>query len=81
MNDLRPFQKYYCTVKSRRYEDNNERLSAIGPRLRLKRFSGIDPGSALSAGKGDTGRGSPYVALLFYVHGEHLRSCRDGQLT
>ena len=22
-----------------------------------------------------------YVALLFYVHGEHLRSCRDGQLT
>ena len=21
------------------------------------------------------------VALLFYVHGEHLRSCRDGQLT
>ena len=20
-------------------------------------------------------------ALLFYVHGEHLRSCRDGQLT
>ena len=21
------------------------------------------------------------VDLLFYVHGEHLRSCRDGQLT
>ena len=21
------------------------------------------------------------VALLFYVHGYHLRSCRDGQLT
>ena len=21
------------------------------------------------------------VVLLFYVHGEHLRSCRDGQLT
>ena len=21
------------------------------------------------------------VALLFYVHGNHLRSCRDGQLT
>ena len=20
-------------------------------------------------------------ALLFYVHGKHLRSCRDGQLT
>ena len=20
------------------------------------------------------------VALLFYVHGKHLRSCRDGQL-
>ena len=21
------------------------------------------------------------VSLLFYVHGKHLRSCRDGQLT
>ena len=21
------------------------------------------------------------VALLFYVHGKHLRTCRDGQLT
>ena len=21
------------------------------------------------------------VILLFYVHGKHLRSCRDGQLT
>ena len=22
-----------------------------------------------------------YVVLLYYVHGKHLRSCRDGQLT
>ena len=22
-----------------------------------------------------------FVGLLFYVHGKHLRSCRDGQLT
>ena len=22
-----------------------------------------------------------HVVLLFYVHGKHLRSCRDGQLT
>ena len=22
-----------------------------------------------------------FVALLFYVHGKHLRSCRDGQFT
>ena len=22
-----------------------------------------------------------FFALLFYVHGKHLRSCRDGQLT
>ena len=21
------------------------------------------------------------VALLFYIHGEHLKSCQDGQLT
>ena len=26
-------------------------------------------------------RGRCIVALLFYVHGKHLRSCRDGQLT
>ena len=24
---------------------------------------------------------SGHVVLLFYVHGKHLRSCRDGQLT
>ena len=24
---------------------------------------------------------SMYDVLLFYVHGKHLRSCRDGQLT
>ena len=24
---------------------------------------------------------SNVVVLLFYVHGKHLRSCRDGQLT
>ena len=29
----------------------------------------------------DKGRFVVVVALLFYVHGEHLRSCRDGQLT
>ena len=26
-------------------------------------------------------KGSWLVVLLFYVHGKHLRSCRDGQLT
>ena len=25
-------------------------------------------------------RGFVVVVLLFYVHGKHLRSCRDGQL-
>ena len=25
--------------------------------------------------------GRVVVVLLFYVHGKHLRSCRDGQLT
>ena len=25
--------------------------------------------------------GNETVVLLFYVHGKHLRSCRDGQLT
>ena len=27
------------------------------------------------------GPGCWLVVLLFYVHGKHLRSCRDGQLT
>ena len=27
------------------------------------------------------GGGVVVVVLLFYVHGKHLRSCRDGQLT
>ena len=27
------------------------------------------------------GEGGGLVVLLFYVHGKHLRSCRDGQLT
>ena len=28
-----------------------------------------------------TGRAIAVVDLLFYIHGKHLRSCRDGQLT
>ena len=28
-----------------------------------------------------SGRVIVVVVLLFYVHGKHLRSCRDGQLT
>ena len=31
--------------------------------------------------KWKVGRMVVVVALLFYVHGKHLRSCRDGQLT
>ena len=27
------------------------------------------------------GGGVVVVVLFFYVHGKHLRSCRDGQLT
>ena len=29
----------------------------------------------------DNSRARAFVVLLFYVHGKHLRSCRDGQLT
>ena len=32
-------------------------------------------------GGGGGGGGGEHVALVFYVHGKHLRSCRDGQLT
>ena len=32
-------------------------------------------------GGGGGGGGRGYVVVLFYVHGKHLWSCRDGQLT
>ena len=32
-------------------------------------------------GGGGAGERGFVVVLLFYVHGKHLRSCRDGQLT
>ena len=38
----------------------------------------------LGGGGGGEGGGSAMevvVALLFYIHGKHLRSCRDSQLT
>ena len=35
----------------------------------------------ISITKGNNSTKNVVVALLFYVHGKHLRSCRDGQLT
>ena len=35
----------------------------------------------ISKGEGNNQVVVVVVALLFYVHGKHLRSCRDGQLT
>ena len=43
----------------------------MGPTLQTKEFALIGANSFLEV----------VVALLFYVHGKHLRSCRDGQLT
>ena len=43
-----------------------------------KRVSALNQGS-LEVHKGEIW--VALVALLFYVHGKHLRSCRDGQLT
>ena len=37
---------------------------------------GVLPGHEVRRTDGQTD-----VDLLFYVHGKHLRSCRDGQLT
>ena len=37
----------------------------------------INPNLKIRGGGG----GVVVVVLLFYVHGKHLRSCRDGQLT
>ena len=52
-------------------------------------FTLIYPFSPLSPSLWETARyrlknslkGPLIVALLFYVHGKHLRSCRDSQLT
>ena len=52
-------------------------------RLRLRRSppqAGLESGTARSAGHRLTEL-VVVVVLLFYVHGKHLRSCRDGQLT
>ena len=42
-------------------------------------FTLIYPFSPLSPSLWETARYS--IVLLFYVHGKHLTSCRDGQLT
>ena len=31
--------------------------------------------------KGNNSANNVSIVLLFYVHGKHLRSCQDGQLT
>ena len=50
------------------YQD--KRLCAMETRLRLGRVC-LELGSIVVV----------VVVLLFYVHGKHLRSCRNGQLT
>ena len=64
------------------------KLSAFDPHDRDTWRSGVK--SAMRAASQLPGRGPTVVdiapvlyciVLLFYVHGKHLRSCRDGQLT
>ena len=42
---------------------------------------GSKQGSRDAVDTASTSDGGIVVDLLFYVHGKHLRSCRDGQLT
>ena len=55
----------------------------VGPPLKLLGGGGGCPPLFLRLCITDRAIGhlSNAVALLFYVHGKHLRSCRDGQLT
>ena len=46
----------------------------------IKKWTGMDFASSARAAENRT-RWKVAVAVLFYVHGKHLRSCRDGQLT
>ena len=46
----------------------------------LKTVEGVAE-TSLTAEKLLKGHNSVFFVLLFYVHGKHLRSCRDGQLT
>ena len=41
----------------------------------------ISPGPIYKRKKSKSSDIVVVVVLLFYVHGKHLRSCRDGQLT
>ena len=55
-------------MPQRRHLPNDARLRAIGM---------LDAGMR----QVEVARFVVVVVLLFYVHGKHLRSCRDGQLT
>ena len=78
MDDLRLYVLFnrISDIIGRWYGDN-ERLCTMKPRIRLERYlleAGLEQGSARLVVVF-------VVMLLFYVHGKHLRPCRDGQLT
>ena len=59
-----------------------EKLRYSISKLMLQRYPGPDPEYPHTGGGGIERRWHDViVVLLFYVHGKHLRSCRDGQLT
>ena len=65
------------SVISGRWAGDHKILSVLEPRLKLKISSSL-------AGSNTRSRiiiNFVVAVLLFYVHGKHLRSCRDGQLT
>ena len=73
---VRSYRKSYCTTPgvglSVGIDSSSIRISKI-LKLHVKVF--------LCHGQGTVVVVVVVVALLFYVHGKHLRSCRDGQLT
>ena len=68
----------FSVLTTVRFCDGTVRLSEPNKRCEDKNCLLFVP--AHTAGQPTTVFGF-VVVLLFYVHGKHLRSCRDGQLT
>ena len=76
MSELSSLKMYLYTLKI--YEaDSMKFIMYLGILPVFLSLRGVGAGSG---GRGG-GRVVVVVLLLFYVHGKHLRSCRDGQLT
>ena len=65
----------------RHREDERDRFGGGSVMVRVGCAHGVKSQLIVVQGKMTAVRFFLLVVLLFYVHGKHLRPCRDGQLT